>query len=495
MTTRKRLQCYKLLPISVIEFILFLFMILSANFLFAQKEQSRNAAKRMNIILLLADDLGYSDLSCYGNKFIETPHLDQLAKQGIKFTQAYAAAPLCSPTRASIISGNNPARINLTEHLHGYSAAGPQQKLETPRIVTGLPLELPTLPQELKKQGYKTAHFGKWHLGSGPHAPSARGFDYAFGGGAEGLPKSFFYPFFHGNPYPDLLSKSKEGDYLDDVLTKETIAFIEKNIKNPFFLELNFYSPHVPIEGKKELVEKYKKKREVTDYRGLPENEYAAMVESIDQNVGQLLEYLEKQGLRENTLIIFMSDNGGLHVREVDAFARYTPPTTNFPLSDGKGYLKEGGIKIPFLVAMPNGKNGINARHILSTDDIFNTCMEIAGSKYRSPDGTSFLDLVSNRKSQTTKGKFNQYKLHFPHYSPQRGYPGAVFRKKQWKLIEWYETGEIELFNLKKDVGEKRNMASSKSKKVKKMSTELEAWRKKLAVKRTIDNPRFQGKK
>ncbi len=453
-----------------------------------QNRQGRSAAaQKPNIILILADDLGRNDLGCYGNKFIETPNLDALASEGIRCSNAYAAAPLCSPTRASIITGNNPARINLTEHLHGYTEAGAKQKLITPRIEPALPPNLVTIAEALLSEGYSTAHFGKWHLGGGASSPAAQGFQTSYGGGEEGLPKSFFYPFFNGTPYKDLLADTKEGDYLDDALTNKAIDFIGRKKDSSFFLELNFYSPHVPIEGKKELVKKYADKRKKTGYKGLPEDEYAAMVENEDYNVGRVIASLKKNGLEKNTIVIFTSDNGGLNVEEVPAFAKHTPPTTNAPLRGGKGYIYEGGIKEPWIIWMPSViKKGREEKTLVTTDDIFNTCMQLAGKSLTSADGVSLLPLMQHRSIAA-----RNYYLHFPHYSPQHGKPGAVVIHKNFKLIEWYEDGKLELFNLRKDEGESRNIAVQNPLLVRQLKDSLDAWRQRLMVKMPVPNPRF----
>lgn len=441
-----------------------------------------------NIIIILADDLGRNDLACYGNTFIETPNIDAMAKEGIQFMNAYAAAPLCSPTRASIITGNNPARINLTEHLHGYSPPGPKQKLITPKIETGLPPTLTTIPEALKTAGYATAHFGKWHLGGGPSSPAAQGFDLVYGGGVEGLPKTFFYPFFNGMPYKDLVADTKEGDYLDDALTSKAIQYISQHKEKRFFIELNFYAPHVPIEGKPELVSKYKKKRADNNYKGLPENEYAAMVENIDYNVGRLLQYLKSSGLAENTVVLFVSDNGGLDVEEVPAFSKYTPPTTNQPLRGGKGYIYEGGIREPWIVWAPSIVNQQRQeRTLVTTDDVFNTCMQLAQVATTSPDGVSIIPLLKGSKLRQ-----RNYFLHFPHYSPQRGKPGAVIRSGNYKLIEWYEDGIIELFDLSKDEGETKNIASENPRLVNRLKSDLDIWRKSVGAKMPVPNPQYQ---
>jgi arylsulfatase A len=453
----------------------------------SNKITSKKNTLRTNIILIVADDLGVNDVACYNNKFIETPNIDALAKEGVLFTKAYAAAPLCSPTRASIITGCNPTRINLTEHLHGYAAAGPKQKLITPKIEGGLPEQLTTIPEALKTNGYISAHFGKWHLGMGPSSPKAQGFDFVYGGGAEGLPKSFFYPFFNGTPYPGLLADTKEGDYLDDALTNRAIKFLDNNKGNSFFVELNFYAPHVPIEGKPSLVEKYKNKRAKNNFKGLPEDEYAAMVDNIDMNIGKLMAHLKASGLDKNTIVIFTSDNGGLHVEEVPAFAKHTPPTSNAPLRGGKGYIYEGGIREPLIIWNPTTIKNKIEKTLATTDDFFNTIMQLTGTKNTSPDGVSLVPLLENK----TIADRNLY-WHFPHYSPQHGLPGAVIRKGNYKLIEWYEDGKLELFNLSKDEGEQNNIAAANTARVKDMKAALDEWRKNMNAKMPVANPNYK---
>ncbi len=448
---------------------------------------SKITSKPKNIVLIVADDLGWTDLACYGNKFIETPNLDALAKRGILFKNAYAAAPLCSPTRASIITGNNPARINLTEHLHGYTPASNKQKLITPKIITGLPPQLTTIAEALKANNYATGHFGKWHLGTGESSPAANGYDVVYGGGAEGLPKTFFYPFFWGKPYKDLLADTKEGDYLDDALTTKALSFIGDKKDSKFFISLNFYAPHVPIEGKPSLVKKYEDKRAKTNYKGLPENEYAAMVENIDYNVGRVIKYLEDNNLMENTVIMFTSDNGGLTVEEVPAFAKYTPPTTNSPLKGGKGYLYEGGIREPFIYVYPNARetNIVDNETIITTDDIFNTCMQFAGVAKSSPDGMSIFENL-NKKNKSRTLYWN-----FPHYSPQHGLPGAAIRQGDYKLIEWAESGETVLYNLRQDIGETTNIAAQNPVLTKQLKEKLARWKKDIGAKETTLNPNY----
>lgn len=444
--------------------------------------------KKWNAILIVADDLGRNDLAQFGNAFIETPNLTAMAKEGLQCNNGYAAAPLCSPSRASIITGNNPARINLTEHLHGYAPPGSTQKLITPRIETGLPADLTTIPEALKKNNYVSAHIGKWHLGMGPSSPKAQGYDLVYGGGAEGLPNSFFYPFFNGNPYPNLLSDSKEGDYIDDVLTNRAIRFLANNKDSAFFLSLNFYAPHVPIQGKPDLVKKYAAKRAKGNYNALPNNEYAAMVESIDANVGRIVQKVKDLQLDKNTLIIFTSDNGALSVEEVPAFAKHTPPTVSDPMRDGKGYITQGGIKTPWIMWGSNIKNtGRIENTLVTTDDIFNTVMALTNTNTKSPDGVNLIPLLHNQPLLP-----RNYYVHFPHYSPQHGKPGALVISGNYKLIEWYESGELELYDLSTDEGEKNNIAAANKALTEQLKTSLDQWRIEMGAKMCTPNPNYQ---
>lgn len=441
--------------------------------------------EKQNIILILADDLGRGDIAPYGNNFIETPNLTAMAAEALQFNNAYTAAPLCSPTRASIITGCNPARMNLTEHLHGYAPAGPNQKLVTPKIETGLPPQLTTIAEALLPVGYKTAHIGKWHLGMGPSSPANSGYQLVYGGGAEGLPNSFFYPFFNGKPYPNLLANSKEGDYLDDVLTSRAIEFIN-NQTDPFYLELNFYAPHVPIQGKPYLVKKYQDKK-VRTKNSTIEPEYAAMVEAIDVNIGRVIQALKEKGLDKNTTVIFLSDNGALDVMEVPAFAKFTPPTSNKPLRGGKGYIYEGGIKAPLLIWSPSLKLKGTSEALVTTDDIFNTCMDLALLPEKSPDGQSILQSLGNKKV-----KSRNFYMHFPHYSPQRGSPGALVISGKYKLLEWYETNAVELYNLQLDPGEVTNIATQNKEVVAALKQSLDQWRKSVNAQMPTLNPIYK---
>ncbi len=439
------------------------FCLVLISILSCKPNKDAEISKQPNIVMIVADDLGWYDLSCYGNNFIETPNLDQLAKEGIKFTDAYAAAPLCSPSRASLMTGLHPIRVNITEHIHGNHPAGPNQKLRTPPVDQRLNLEHKTIAEALKTKDYKTAFIGKWHLGGGKFTPDHRGFDVNIAGAWNGLPKSFFYPFFNKGEKPELQNSSKEGDYLTDVLTDKAIEYISKQKDSAFFISLNYYSPHVPIEAKPDLVEKYKKKRGAdTSETTMPNIHYAAMVASIDQNVGRILEKLKELNLAENTVVLFTSDNGGLSVREVPAFAKHTPPTDNGMLRDGKGYVYEGGIREPLIVRWPKiiKKNQIDSTPVIG-QDFYNTFMEMAGIKERTQDGISLLPLFKG-DSQKERGLL----WHLPHYSPQRGKPSTAYREGDWKIIHFYEEDSYELYNLKKDISESNDLSAFSTEKL-----------------------------
>lgn len=450
---------------------------------------NQEQAELPNIVLIVADDMGYNDLASYGNDFIATPNLDRLAQQGIRFTDGYAAAPLCSPSRASLLTGLHPISVNITEHIHGNQPPGPNQKLKTPPVEQQLNLEFQTTAELLKAKNYRTAHIGKWHLGGGQFKPEFQGFDLNIAGAWNGLPNSFFYPFFPLGQKPEIQDDAKEGDYLTDILTNKAMEFIQENKDSTFFLNLNYYSPHVPIEGKEELVEKYRKKRGNDDESILPNIHYAAMIESIDQNVGRIMEQLEALGLAENTLIIFTSDNGGLSVQEVPAFAKHTPPTDNGELREGKGYVYEGGIREPFIVRWPKTiAAGKTDNTPVIAQDLFNTFAEIVNAEERTNDGTSLLPLFQN-KPLKERGLL----WHLPHYSPQHGKPATAYRYGDWKLLYFYEDERYELYNLAEDVSESNNMAELRTDVFQDLKAKMDSTLQAMGAKFPEPNPNYVG--
>src|SRR5258708_2043671 len=327
-------------------------------------------ARPPNLIIILMDDLGWADVGCYGSTFYETPNTDKLAAQGMRFTNAYAAGPVCSPTRASIMCGKYPARLHLTDFLTGR-ADRPSQKLLRPTVEQKLSLDEISLARALKPAGYVTASIGKWHLGGPDFSPEKHGFDLNIGGSITGSPPGGYFKF----KAPNLTARSDD-EYLTDRLTEEAETFIDKNKDKPFFLYLAHYAVHIPLQGKKDLIEKYEKKDKPEKGQNNPI--YAAMVQSSDESVGRILKKLDDLKLADNTVVIFTSDNGGLSVKE----GPNTPSTTNDPLRAGKGYLYEGGIREPFIARWPGVvKAGSVCDVPVISQDLYPTILQLAGVK------------------------------------------------------------------------------------------------------------------
>ena len=439
-----------------------------------------HAAERLNVIIILADDLGWADLGCYGSKYHKTPHLDKFAADGARFTQAYAAAHICSPTRAAILTGRYPARYNLTDFLPGRPDR-PDQKLLRATINQELPATEETLAALLKANGYRTGHVGKWHLGGKDAGPQQRGFDVNIGGDSSGAVRSFFAPF-KGKGAPPLpgLEKVDDGEYLTERLTSEAVKFIEDSREQPFFLYFAHYTVHIPLEAKPDIVAKYKQGK--PGEQGNPI--YAAMIESLDDSVGHVLARLDELKLADRTLVLFTSDNGGLCVVE----GPNTPPTINTPLREGKGYLYEGGLREPLLIRWPGvTKPGSTITEPVCCIDFFPTIRDACGVKSDAKvDGLNMLPLF---KGETLKR--GAFFWHYPHYSNQGGRPGAAVRAGDYKLIEFYETGRRELYDLKKDQSESQNLIESKPDVAKELYGKLDAWRKEVGAKMMKPNPDY----
>ncbi len=456
---------------------------------------------RPNVVFFLADDLGQRDLGCYGSTFYETPNLDRLARDGAKFTAAYAACPVCSPTRASILSGQWPQRTGITDYI-GAPARPEQWKRNTKLLpapfADRLALDTPTLAKAMKAAGYATFFAGKWHLGPEGWWPENQGFDHNLGGVDKGGPyggKKYFSPY--ANPR---LPDGPDGEHLPDRLAMETTKFIEANKTRPFFAYYSFYDVHTPLMAREDLRKKYEAKRALlglTDKWGREEPRdvrltqdhvvYAAMVEAMDLAVGKVLAKLDELGLRENTLVIFTSDNGGLSTSE-------GWPTSNLPLRGGKGWMYEGGIREPLLVRWPAVvKAGSVVNAPVSSPDFFPTLLEVAGAK-PSPgqtlDGASLVPLLKGGAAPE-RALF----WHYPHYGNQGGAPGAAIRRGDWKLIEWAEDQRAELFNLAQDIGETNNLAAKEPQRVTALRAELAAWQKQVGAKFSIPNSNYDATK
>ncbi len=439
--------------------------------------------RKPNFVFILIDDMGWTDLGCYGSEYYQTPNIDQLALDGMRFTQAYATCPVCSPTRASILTGKYPARLHLTDWLPGRDDK-PDQKLARPKIEMQLSLSELTIAETLKSAGYTTASIGKWHLGGKEFTPENQGFEVNVGGNHNGSPPSYFSPYT-AKKRSIPLSPGKAGEYLTDRLTDEAIKFIENNKEKPFFLYLPYYAVHIPLQAKQELIQKY---QNIKDSRGVQSNAvYAAMIESVDQNVGRLMATLKNLNVAADTVVFFTSDNGGVSVGEGGS-----RPTSNKPLRAGKGYLYEGGIREPLLVRWPGKiKPGTVCDTPISSVDYFPTICELAHVPVTNKlDGVSLAPLLMEKGNLPARELF----WHYPHYANQGGRPGGIIREGDFKLIEWYEDGAWELYDLKNDLSEKTNVVHQHWEQAVQMQMELDAWRRYVNAQMMFDNPNYDPK-
>ncbi|MFC6102954.1 sulfatase [Olivibacter domesticus] len=453
--------------------------------------------QKPNIIVFLVDDLGYSDVSCYGSDYYETPHIDQLAELGMRFTNAYASSALCSPTRASLLTGKNPGRLHITHAIpiKGYKRidGGKGTRLKDADYVMNLPLEEVTIAEALKTGGYTTASIGKWHVcDDSAYYPKYQGFDINIGGNHHGHTGEHFYPYHgrwrmaEGHPWVEwnTLPDGEQGEYLTDRLTAEAIEFIESNNDKPFFLYLSHYAVHTPIQAKKDIQSRYEQKAPDT-LKGHVKPAYAAMIESVDASMGAIMEKLESSRLAENTIIIFTSDNGG-----------YGKQTSNYPFRGNKGNFYEGGIRVPLIIHWP----GVTDRKLISetpviTADLYPSLLDMVGLPLmpdQHQDGVSLVPVLKQ------KGVLQRDALywHFPNYvgtgHPNPSAPLSVIRYQDWKLIESLEDGALELYNLKADQEESHNLAQSNIKLAKSLQQMLERWRSQTGVQLPVINPAYQ---
>ena len=460
-------------------------------------EGGAQPCRRPNFVFFLADDLGWRDTGCYGSTFYETPNIDRLAREGMRFTDAYAACPVCSPTRASIMTGKYPARLGTTDY---FGAPQPDtvfrhwtrnKPLLPARYVDHLPLEEITIAEALKAGGYRTFFAGKWHLGGPGYWPENQGFDRNVGGCEAGMPSSYFSPY--KNPK---LPDGPKGEHLDDRLAAESVKFLEQIGEKPFLLYHAFYSVHIPLQAKQDLIAKYEAKRKGVKAEGprfKPEGDrqarqvqehavYAAMIEIMDHSVGQVLDALDRQKLADNTIVFFMSDNGGLSTAE-------GAPTSNLPLRAGKGWLYEGGIREPMIVKWPGvTRPGSSSSTPVISTDFYPTMLEMAGLSAKPGqhmDGASMAALLK----QTGPAAERALYWHYPHYGNQGGSPGSAIRVGDWKLIEFFEDQRLELYNLKNDLGEQHNLAVEQGKKAAELHAKLKRWRRAVGARMPRPNP------
>ena len=426
-----------------------------------------------NVIVILVDDLGWTDVGCYGSDLYETPNIDRLARDGVKFTDGYAACTVCSPTRAAAMTGKYPARLHVTDWIHGHVRS--KAKLAIPKWTHYLPLEEVTIAEALKEAGYATAHIGKWHLGGELRWPEKQGFDLNVGGYHRGQPPSYFSPY-----RIPTLEDGPAGEYLTDREAEEACKFIERNKDQPFFLYLPHYAVHTPIQAKKELIEKYRAK--IGPHLRHQNPAYAGMVESVDDSLRRITAKLDELGIAERTVIFFTGDNGGLVLRRI---------TNNAPLRAGKGSSYEGGVRVPFIVKWPAGaRAGAISRAPVITVDLFPTILELTGAAGPDDkiDGESIVPLL--RDPGTALARTAIY-WHYPHYHPGGATPYGAVRAGDWKLIEFFEDMHVELYNLKDDIGEKKNLAASMRQKAILMRRRLHAWRKSVGAQMPTKNPNY----
>jgi len=457
-----------------------------------QRLADDSSGKKPNFVFILIDDMGWMDAGCYGSSFYETPNIDRLAAEGMRFTDAYAACPVCSPTRASIMTGKYPARNNITQWIGGPG---------NPAYRRHLPLDEFTLAEALKQAGYTTFFAGKWHLGTKPYWPEHQGFDINIAGHEAGGPWAggYFSPYNFPN-----LTDGPEGEYLTERLTDESLKFLDEHYNQPFLLYLSHYSVHTPLQIMPELRKKYEQKaQDLPPHQGprfLPEGRshkarqvqdhavYAGMVQSVDESIGRVMKKLEKLGVADSTIVIFMSDNGGLSTSE-------GRPTSNVPLRAGKGWLYEGGIREPMIIKWPGvvKANSVCSEAVTSTD-FYPTMLEMAGLALRPKqhrDGVSLVPLLR----QTGKLQRRALYWHYPHRSNQGGRPSGAIRLGNYKLIEFYEEdNRVEMYNLKDDVGEKHDLSAEMPRKAAQLRKMLHDWRKAVDAQMPKTNPAYKAK-
>jgi arylsulfatase A-like enzyme len=438
--------------------------------------------ERPNVVFLLADDLGWTGLQCFGSDFYETPNLDRFAQTGMKFTNAYSACTVCSPTRASILTGMYPARLHLTDFIAGQNR--PWAKLRIPDWTKGLDHSYTTLAEALRDNGYATAQIGKWHLehaGRAPEAygPETHGFDVAVGK-PQGT-KGYRLPTKHN------ATDKRQSDYLTDYLTDRAVDFIDDSKGQPFFLYFAYHVPHTPIQGRADLVAAFTKKVRADAIHKNPD--YAAMVASLDQSVGRVLERLDQLGLADNTLVIFTSDNGGLTQR----YGKHDGFTENLPLRRGKGSAYEGGVRVPTIVRWPGvTPAGSVCDEPIMTIDYYPTILEVTSTPGTqahndSVDGRSITPLLRHPSAKLNRDLY----WHYPHYHAGGDSPYSAIRSNDYRLIEFHEDNRIELYNLAEDLGEQHNLAAAQTRQAREIRAKLRHWRERIGAQMPTPNPDY----
>lgn len=502
---------------------------------------SMTQPEKPNVVFFLVDDLGWTDVGCFGSSFYETPNIDNLANEGVRFTSAYAACHVCSPTRASILTGKYPATLQLTDWLPGRKDF-PFQRFLNVKTRQHLPFEEITIAEALKEYGYSTGIYGKWHVGEAPSLPDAHGFDIHIPTNwAKGWPNAGYHSPFKFEGIED-----NEGTYLTDRLTDEALKFIENNKDQPFFLYLSHFAVHDPIQGRQDLTEKYNAKLEKKQipqgpafvlegnpdganavsideagiliekdeyhaFSQLPRNtvkikqnqdntQFASMVESMDKSLGRVLAKLKELKLDKNTIVIFYSDNGGMAAANFGNPVRVVKKhqldaafaTSNLPLRGAKGWLYEGGIRVPMIVKWPgNVKKGTECDVPVTSPDFYPTIMEMLGLQVPATQKVDGVSIVPLLKGENNLNRDAIY-WHFPHYSNHgMQSPGGAVRSGDYKLLEYFENNTVQLFNLKEDISEQNDISASNPELVKELRTKLKLWRENINAQMMEANPEY----
>ena len=452
----------------------------------------------LNVVIFHIDDLGWKDVSCYGSRYYETPHIDRLASEGMRFTNGYAACAVCSPTRAALMTGQYPARIGITDFIPVLSqkrieysrrgvqpteyVGGPNHELLCPPNHFWLERERVTIPEALKPTGHVSCHVGKWHLGAEPWYPKKQGFDYNYGGCDLGQPPTYFDPYHRNKRFPNIptLEPRKKGEYLTNREADEGVNFLRKHQDKPFFLHMAHYAVHTPLGAKKELIDKYRNKPQYGQKNAV----YAAMLESVDNAVGRILETLDELGLANNTLVIFTGDNGGL-----------SGVTNNDPLRHGKGWPYEGGIRVPLIIRYPRvTRPGTISDEPVTSVDYLPTILDAVGIPAPSERPIDGVSLVEHLKSGGRKPLDRQAIFwHFPHYRGRNIGPYSIIRAGKWKLLKWWEGPDFELYNLEEDIAEENDLSAQKPERVRRLREQLDHWLDSVGAKLPRKNPNYQG--
>jgi len=473
----------------------FLFSICLATFALTPSNNvchAKTDAEPLNVIIILVDDMGWTGLSGYGSDLHQTPNIDRFAEHSMKFTSAYASASICTPTRAALLTGKYPARLDMTI-WHEMAKTPQQNKKLIPPIVEGnLPHSETTIAEALRAAGYKTGHVGKWHLGEASHYPETQGFDFSFGGCFWGCPATFYFPYRgmygggsnrHYRYIPGIDStEDREGEHLTDRLTDEALGFIERASEDPFFLYMSYYTVHTPIEGKPEIADRYAEIIEPgMDHQNA---HFAAMHETLDENVGRILEKLEDEGMADRNIIILTSDNGGFIGSSEGQVV-----TSNMPLRSGKGSLYEGGIRVPLIIHWPGvTQAGSVSEEPVATMDLYPTIASALGLSVEDQfDGKSLTPILKDPQSKLDRDTLF---WHYPHYYGTTT-PVSSIRQGNWKLLEYFEDNHLELYDLDSDLGETKDLADSMPRVAEKLQQSLVDWRKQVNASMPKPNPNW----